>query len=505
MNPQVKFATLLFIFVPCCSVEVVRKSALLKEEPALLRSEARQKLTTQSVEVLPGGSLELAPIRFPVQNQTKNVLKERGNVSNLLKKQVPMYHPAPALPVTTNVLRSLPSQVAAQTVAPTATAEEKFEAAKNSDDYDSLDPSQTAWPDHLDVKPPPQGAPSPSSGHSDPDQWKKYIPAQDGHEPTADAKSVSESVGDTLIRLGMGVGPIVYSRSPGAQQDMNHELRQRLATQDRATVVILIFVLSMAVFVSCLGVYQFADDPSLVAFYSDPKYNHQRLLCSSVDMDNFLEAFNSPPQNTVLRIRGRHSGPPRRSWFSRDLQADGRRWGRWLLLPNRRPLLDESIIFDSSLDLTTFLSGDSDFASDEDVTKLEQHILTDNPLEILVLRKKVIWDNWIDVATNIRQKLRSEGFQGEIQLAFDRQEDMRIYRNNRWQNFVRMPITHILAVLSCLGVFAWIPYIYSRSKVVVVETHFHVEMDVERYWEMLAEGLSVQDGFTMQDQTSMNN
>jgi len=302
----------------------------------------------------------------------------------------------------------------------------------------------------------------------------------------------------------MGVGPIVYSRSPGAQQDMNHELRERLATQDRATVAILTFVLSMAVLVSCLGVYQFADDPSFVAFYSDPKYNHQRLLCSNVDMDNFLEAFNSPPQNALLRIIGRHSGPPRRSWFSRDLQADGRRWGRWLLLPNRRPPHDETIIFDSCLDLSTFISNDSNFASEEDVTKLERHLLTENPLEIIVLRKTVIWENWVDIATNIRQKLRSEGFQGDIQLHFNCQEDMRIYRNIRWQNFVRMPITHILAVLSCLGVFAWIPYIYLRSKVVVVETHFHVEMDVERYWEMLAEGLSVQDGFTTQDQTSNN-
>lgn len=504
MNPQVKFATVLFIFVPCCSVEVVHESAHFKEEPALVRSEASPKLTTQSVEVLPGGSFDLTPIRFPA---AKDVLKERRNVSNLLAKQLPLYQPqpAPAAPVSTqvtsNVVRSLPSQVQAP---PPTGAPSDAEAAKNAD-IDTLDPSATAWSDHLDVKPPPQISLIPTSASSDPDQWKKYLPAQDGRAPATDDRTVSETIGATIERLGMGVGPIVYSRSPGVQQDMNHELRERLATQDRATLAILLVVLSMAVLVSCLGVYQFADDPSLVAFYSDPKYNHQRALCSNADMDNFLEAFNSPPKNALLRIIGRHSRPPRRSWFSRDLQADGRRWGRWLLLPNRRPPHDETVIFDSSLDLTTFVSNDSNFASEQDVTKLERHLITENPLEIIVLRKTVIWENWVDIATNIRQKLRSEGFQGDIELHFDCQEDMRIYRNNRWQNFVRMPITHILAVLSCLGVFAWIPYIYMRSKVVVVEIHFHVEMDVERYWELLAEGLSVQDGFTTQDQTRANN
>lgn len=156
---------------------------------------------------------------------------------------------------------------------------------------------------------------------------------------------------------------------------------------------------------------------------------------------------------------------------------------------------DGNILFHVSLDLSTFISGEGHLASAEEVLKLESHLASKNPLEILVLRKKVGWANWEDVATNIKQRLRGKGFQGEVEVRFDAQEDLKIYRNNRWQNFVRAPITHMLSVLSGVGLVLWLPYLYCRSDVVVVESNFQIQLDINRYWEMLSAGLDADEGF----------
>lgn len=91
------------------------------------------------------------------------------------------------------------------------------------------------------------------------------------------------------------------------------------------------------------------------------------------------------------------------------------------------------------------------------------------------------------------------------------------FRNNRWQNFVRTPITHMLSVLHAMesmdcwtaglevlsgfGMVVWLPYLYWRSEVaprhwhfslalvkthalrtpeVVVESNFQIQLDIQR-------------------------
>ncbi|CAJ1390367.1 unnamed protein product [Effrenium voratum] len=301
-------------------------------------------------------------------------------------------------------------------------------------------------------------------------------------------RNVDTSTLATLVRIGEGVGPITYSRSPGVHQSLNRELRQRLVAQDAAALFLLLFILGVAIWVSCLGVYQFADDPSQVAFYTDPRHTqqhtHQRMLCVSADQESFLEAFNTQPQRATLRLIGRRSAR-RQPWL-------GARLGR-LMPGRRRPVADANLIFDVSLDLSTFISGQGHLSSAAEASKLASHLGSPNPLEILVLRKKVLWANWEDMATNIKQKLRGKGFQGDVEVRFDAQEDMKVYRNNRWQNFVRTPITHMLSVLSGFGMVVWLPYLYWRSEVVVVESNFQIQLDIQRYWEMLCEGLERTD------------
>jgi len=322
---------------------------------------------------------------------------------------------------------------------------------------------------------------------------------QDEAEERRTAKRLVRNVDNSLlamvVRIGDGVGPITYSRSPGVHQSLNRELRQRLVTQDIAAVGFLLFVLGVAVWVSCLGVYQFADDPSQVLFYTDPKYAQHRVLCTASDQESFLEAFNTQPHRATLRLIGRRSSTRTggccellRGSLASALSRVAGRSRRFLLPGRRRPVADADILFDVSLDLSSFISGEGQLASQEEGRKLDGHLINSNPLQVLVLRKRVLWANWEDMATNIKQKLRGMGFRGEVEVRFDSQEDLRIYRNLRWQNFVRTPITHMLSVLSGIGVLFWVPYLYCRSDVVVVETNFQIQVDVHRYWEMLSQG-----------------
>lgn len=355
------------------------------------------------------------------------------------------------------------------------------------------------------------------SRESSPDTWKKYIPNEpDSHKAQAQENLAADRTAGIMERVADGVGPAAYSRSPASNNELKFELRKRLVAQDKATVLILVFVLLVAIFVSCLGVYQFSSDPSQVAFYTDPKFNRQRLLCCQPDMGSFLEAFNSPPETASLRIVGKRvspgdqlrngrarAQPPVPESPPQTEESDVRplgtlgHLGRQLLLPGRRASLsDGSVMFDFSLDLSSFISGEGQLASEAEEQKLCRHFGSDNPLEIVVLRKKVIWPNWGDVATNIRQKLRTEGFAGDVEIRFDSEEEMRIYKNDRFQNFVRTPITHVLAVLSGVGPLFWFPYLYFRTSIVHIETHFKIEVDLSRYWDMIAVGLSPEHGFS---------
>lgn len=478
-----------------------RKISPKSEAPLLLRSEAVSPRRTlahaaeeqQDMQVLPSGSLAAVAVGDVLQRKPHH---HKGRTSKTFSSN---WRAQQAMSYVRN--ESHPDMlplVGAEMVSRTKTGEDPADA-----DLQWWDAGYLA---------------SHSPESSSAETWKKYIPNQsDPHNLQQYNKSVDEKTqmivpSGIMEQVADGVGPAAYSRSPASNNELKFELRKRLVAQDKATILILLFVLIVAIFVSCLGVYQFSNDPSQVAFYTDPKFNRQRLLCCQSDTSSFLEAFNSPPEVASLRVIGKRVSPadqlrngrariqppvPEDQEFEDPPLAALGHLGRQLLLPGRRASqTDGSIIFDFSLDLSSFISGQGSLASDAEEQKLCQHLASDNPLQIAVLRKKVTWSNWGDVATNIRQKLRSGGFSGDLEIRFDSEEEMRIYRNHRFQNFVRAPVTHVLAVLSGVGPLFWYPYLYFRTSIVHIETQFKIEVDLSRYWDMIAVGLSPEHGFS---------
>ncbi|CAK0840132.1 unnamed protein product [Prorocentrum cordatum] len=238
------------------------------------------------------------------------------------------------------------------------------------------------------------------------------------------------------------------------------------------------------------------QDPSPARFYSDPKMHQQRLVCERASLEGFLQAFNTQPMNARLRIVGRLPGEESLlGSFLQSLQI----WCRSWVLPERSPLPSrlswDPVLFDVSLDLTPFISGEGRLASQADVVALEQHLVAPNPLEVVVLRKRVEWQSWQDVATNIRQRFRALGFPGEVEVQFQAEEELVVFRNDPWQNFVRSRVTQAVVVMSVVGILVWMPYVWLRSRRVKVDLRYRVSLDLQRYWEMLSEGLSASEGF----------
>lgn len=313
-----------------------------------------------------------------------------------------------------------------------------------------------------------------------------------------------------MVHLGEGVGTLTYDTSVMGNRELNHELWRRLTIQDTATIWMLMTAFALVGWISCISLYHFSEDPSPVLFYTDPKHMHQRLVCASTDHADFLRSFNLQPQTARLRIvgkrpdntslwrlfcNGRHSDALQRlrlmchDVLLRVLLGAG----RVETLAQNRPW--DPVVFDVALDLSPFIAGPGRLRSDADLVALRQHLNASNPWEIVALSKKVEWTSWEDVATNVRQRLRTLGFSGEVDVRFEAFETVLIYRNHKLQNFIRSHVTHFLMLLSVVGYLFWLPYIWARKRTVKIEACFQINLQLERYWQILSDGLHASEGF----------
>lgn len=291
-----------------------------------------------------------------------------------------------------------------------------------------------------------------------------------------------------ITAAAQGVGSGTYSKPLTGRLHLDRQLMHRLRTQDVAVIILLVFVLCITVFISCLSVYQGADDRSLALYYSNPTNNHSRRICETNSAHSFLQAFNSQPRNVRLRIVGRISEPSLLRRIARSLRHSA----DYFCLFSRPST--SLVLFDVSLDLAPFVTGDGEI-DEEDMKTLEQFLDTKNHLAVLTLRKLVEWKCWEDVATNIRQRLRSLGFWGEVEVFFEAAEEVSIFQNQQWSNFVRNRITQVLVALSVVGVFFWVPYVWARQQEVKIKARFAINLDPGRYWELVAQGLHSVEGF----------
>mmetsp|Transcript_32052 Transcript_32052/g.73200 ORF Transcript_32052/g.73200 Transcript_32052/m.73200 type:complete len:451 (+) Transcript_32052:127-1479(+) len=323
------------------------------------------------------------------------------------------------------------------------------------------------------------------------DHWEKVGSAEvvappDGELQPAIEGKVEEPTEPTYMKALEGIGVSAFARSPAASQTLDRELRVRLEIQDISALLFLAVGLGATVLVTCISVYTSASDGSTAIFYTEPCHQRPRLLCCSHEVEDFLHSFNEQPKSANLHIVGFPAAPHR-----------GYLLGCLLSLVESClgiPRPEDCPAFDVALDLSPFIASMGSLSLD-DGSLLERLMHSENPLLEIVLRKKVQWTMWEDVATNIRQRLRSLGFEGSLEISLESREEVVVFRNHRWSNFVRNPVTHALAVLSVIGIFLWKPYVWLRTERVKVDAMFTIVMEPARYWEMVSSGLDRTEGF----------
>lgn len=246
------------------------------------------------------------------------------------------------------------------------------------------------------------------------------------------------SAKEILLAVGGGTGA-----GTGGSIEMDREIIRRMRYQDKLVLALMVAVYFVAIIFTASLAYRAACNNSSVKFYADPRV--EPLMIDSDDVDDFLVTFMQPPKSIQLSVQGLMPIPA----LLANLVEGAIEWQGGYYRH----------IFSFSLDLSHFLvpSGlpedGSDTAmaglADQDLEELRRFLAENtNDLATVSMMKEVSWENWEELATNIKQKIRQGGFEGLIHVSWKNSEMLTVYKNRTWANFLHMSVTRVLLGLS---------------------------------------------------------
>lgn len=289
-----------------------------------------------------------------------------------------------------------------------------------------------------------------------------------------------------LLAVAGGIGASVGNTG---SINFDRDLIRRMKMQDLVVMCLLLFVYYATLSFSACLAHRQAANRSRVKFYADP-----RMYISTADQAEeiaFLEAFNQRPKQVHLRVTGylpvTNNFPG--SFFWRD--------GLY------------AVAFSFALDLTPWVARtsfrqpedtDDEDAPEagvpsEDLLKLRRFLADDtNDMAIVEMRKTITWPCWEELAMNIKHRVRQAGFQGVINIDRTEQEDMCIYKNTQWANFMHGKALKVLLALSVVGWLFYVPYMWLRCTHLHVNCAHSIKISISEFWPFIAEGLGA-NGF----------
>merc|ERR1719424_2090623 len=301
---------------------------------------------------------------------------------------------------------------------------------------------------------------------------------------------------DMLMDLGGGTGATIGGTGI---LELDQDLVRRMRYQDKAVMLLLLVMYFVTLGFSASFAYRQALNNSPVTFYSDPRYHD--FVAEGRDQDTFLESFTGSPKDVHLQVTGFvpvSSGVlgsiewqgeyyydafsftlDLSPWVVREGTTDDSRSGPW---NDDVPLVNGVVASDLD-DLNYYISGDT------------------NDLAILELHKEVVWPNWEGLATNIKVKIRQQGFSGIISIQRTDCEPVSVYKNTAWANFMHSRTTKVLCALSVLGWLVYLPYMWLRCTSTVIHARYKVDIPISDYWQLISDKLTA-DGF-VEDPTAV--
>merc|ERR1719161_1528634 len=276
-------------------------------------------------------------------------------------------------------------------------------------------------------------------------------------EAKVDEQFIASLGGGTGARVGGTGDPL-----------MDRRLVRRMHTQDLAVLIILLVIYLVTLFFGWSITYRMSHNSSAIKYYTNPRF-HQ-LATEAQDVDGFLATFNGTPKEVRLEVAG---------FVETVAEAAHVEW---------RGMHYQTTFF-FSLDLSQWVVP-ADDCSSSDRAKLRQYLGTTNSLETVDIHKDISWENWEELATNIKHTIRQNGFQGRIDVSLRGNDLVRVYQNHPWANFMHNRTTKALFALSIVGGLLYVPYMWLRCKRTSLSTKFKVECQIGDYWNLIRDKLS---------------
>lgn len=317
--------------------------------------------------------------------------------------------------------------------------------------------------------------------------WVKYALHQ-GLQASPLVALAGAGGAELLRALGGGTGTHLLEVPEGS--NYNQRQLQRINLQDQAVLLMLLIVYHVTLAIGLSLTYRMAMNASPVRYYAFGPDHH--FLCEGADAESFLEAFNQSPKSARLQVTGFVPSPE-------GLESVIWRGQGYLTVFSFSLDLSPWVVrYPSTADATPGGSPrfDSNGLREGDAGKLQAFLERDsgNALAQLELQKHVEWPGWEDIATNIKHRIRQQGFSGLVTVTRTDADSVRVLQNKSWANFMHDKTTRILALLSVTGAIFYFPYMWLRCRTTVVRSRFVVDMSIAEYWSLIADNLSA-DGF----------
>jgi len=291
-----------------------------------------------------------------------------------------------------------------------------------------------------------------------------------------------------ILALAGGTGASI---SGAGTAKVDRDLLRRMHYQDKAVMCLVLVVYMVALAFSVSLTYRQATNNSPVTYYADPRYNS--LVMEGNDLDAFLNAFNQPPKNISLRVAG---FVPVSDYMDGNIQWRGEHF---------------QTAFTFSLDLSPWMVRETqtedrtgsvphtrslqDGVLPEDRSRLNYTLTSaTNDLEYIEIVKHVKWLDWEELASNIKHQIRQSGFNGVISVDRGHTDELQVYKNTAWANFMHARATRVLCALSIFGWVFYVPYMWIRCQSTSIRSYYRIDVGISEYWPLIAEQLTA-DGF----------
>eukprot|EP00928_Gymnodinium_smaydae_P099393 TRINITY_DN9465_c0_g1_i1.p1 TRINITY_DN9465_c0_g1~~TRINITY_DN9465_c0_g1_i1.p1 ORF type:complete len:693 (-),score=157.42 TRINITY_DN9465_c0_g1_i1:181-2259(-) len=287
----------------------------------------------------------------------------------------------------------------------------------------------------------------------------------------------AKSMQELLFSVGGGTGASLGSGN--ITQD--RELLMCMRYQDEAVFFMLIIVYFATLAFSASFIYRQVANNSSITYYADPRKSN--LAIDTNSMEDFLDEFNRTPEEVRMQVTGyvvsnavdypsqvvEWQGECYRTAFAFTLdlspwvQKASGPYGQSLGSP---PLgsNEEGIALSDIEGLREFLGNNSD-----DLCSLD-------------MIKTISWPKWEELAMNIKHRVRQHGFRGLISVHRTELEELTVYKNRHWANFMHSRTLKVLCALSVVGWIAHGIYMKLKCKKLVVRSFHTVDISIEEYW-----------------------